>query len=111
MLWATGFVDDINIGGVFTQEWKQGNVFDTREEAELESKKRAVLHKLKILAKGYKFTVGCNNFYIATHGLTGGLAVYSRLHEQCVGNVYFPTFRCAENAINVLGAELEALFK
>lgn len=115
-------------GEVFRSSWyadeedfakfNSGNVFGTREEAEIELKKREILSKLKRYSKwcweqlqsekiekeAWKDNVS-SKFFIRYQTKRDEVIVSSVIQHKDVNNIYFPTAENAHKAIKMIGEE------
>ena len=94
--------------------YAQGNAFPTYEAAELESKKRAVMKKLRDLAEGWVADWGDssqNKWSIYYSNQEKRFYCCSASSSQYIGQVYFETEAKARHAIDTLGDELLVLLK
>lgn len=99
--------------------YNQNNVFGTRQEAMLESERRA------LIAKVHRFRDKCNaskkqldwqkfnqeKYFISYDASSGDLVVSSnRITNDLSMFGYFATYSCAEAAIIMFGAKIKRLF-
>ena len=94
-------------------EFRQGNVFQTREEAEQESERRTIMHELRQLNGGYVCETGTMNFVLELVHYEEGSRINVEFYDsvQNMNQVYFATEEAAQNAIDVIGEEkLRRLF-
>ena len=116
-------------GNVYNSAWvnsemdngmyNQNNVFGTRQEALLESERRA------LIAKVHRFRDKCNaskkqldwqkfnqeKYFISYDASSGDLVVSSnRITNDLSMFGYFATYSCAEAAIIMFGAKIKRLF-
>lgn len=89
-----------------------GNVYHTKEEAEKEAARRKVMKKLKDLAGGFVPNWADHlesKYSIYFNRREGVFRVNDHTIYDYIGQVYFPTEKAAQHAIDVLGDELDVL--
>ena len=94
--------------------YAQGNIFPTREAAKLESKKRAVMKKLRGLAEGWVpdwSDEKQDKWYFLYSNKDEDFTIETNFLSQGIGQVYFQTEAKAQHAIDTLGDELLVLLK
>jgi hypothetical protein len=85
----------------------QGNLFPSPDAAIKVRERRAVEQKLRVIAKGYEFIAGEDNYYLArTHK---SWFMYDTRQVQMQGLIYFANEQDAEDALALGEIELDKL--
>jgi len=86
-----------------------GNVFRTKQEAEKEAKRREITWKLKKLSGGFESVSHDHGYVIIYCKLINVWKVAEADNHYFPSNIYFPTRESAQDAIAMLGDDLNYL--
>ena len=87
-----------------------GNCYRTRGLAEQDAKELALRGRVRqlrdVLCEGYQFVSGKNNFYLFMNEMQGRYCVSDITRCPSIGEVYFDTREHAQQACDILNADL-----
>lgn len=81
-----------------------GNCFSTKEEALFEVERLKVIRELKELAGGYKWKYCDDNYCICIDSRENKIVI-TNYHWTLENNIYFPSEKAAQKAIDTIGEE------
>jgi hypothetical protein len=87
--------------------YDQGNLFRTQEEAIKVRERREVEQKMRVIAKGYTWTRGKNNYSLIKYKQYW--CIYNEQYKQNQGSIHFATRKDANQALALGEAELDKL--
>lgn len=90
---------------IFLDLREAGNVFLTYEEAMKELERRKIETLLKRYAKGHKYELGKENFYLLAEPRERDVCIDYGVGTKLGGNVYFSSYEDAEKAIAEIGED------